>query len=200
MAYSVNIVGVQQQSVSSNYELLAVPFESGPTDLADVLGQQGTPGDAIHVVVPGTGGYQTFFLVDGPEGTTWIGGAQPFATPELQTGGAFWFITPTPRNIVMAGDVVTDETKTIAIQPGSQLLSYPYSSSVELTSVLDDAGVTAGSVIETWDPTTGTFQPQSFFAPGTGWTDPVVIEPGEAFVYVASSSFDWTVSRPYTLP
>jgi hypothetical protein len=148
-----------------------------------------------------------------------------FAAPanvQLDRGKGVWFMTGTggnATNIVVSGDVFLDDTFTVNLVGTLTLLSYPYSSDINLTNlVVSNANASAAwtnaDKIVVWTGTYvqyGLYQPATgspfWMANGPGWSIPSFAAPanvnlnlGEGFWY-ASPSGSKTIgfSKIYTV-
>ena len=237
--YSVNIVGIQKVTTPpGEYVQASNPFVKSATDLNSVVGNQmtgGTDFDTGDNVLVWTGTtYKTFFLVNSggeyPElDGKWISldgeGNPVVATEPLPTGKGFWFKNNNAEATVsFVGDVESAATKSMAIVPGFNLVSYPYSSSVALNSAAMNLNLAAGCIggeevdtsdtISIWGegtyrtyflvnfPAEPTLHNKWCYVGGDGgvYAADVVLEPGMSFWYGRRSnagSFTWTTTKPY---
>lgn len=143
------------------------------------------------------------------------------ATNEIQIGQGFWIHNRHLSNqtVVVVGDIVTDDAVTNTIAPGFQLLSNPFSADISLNS----AGLTNGVAttdfdsadnILLFDEATQEYKELWLLSNPAApqfdrkWIDggqiaTNVLVTGEGFWYESknpSNSFEWVISRPYTLP
>lgn len=83
-------------------------------------------------------------------GTEWIFGTCIASEEELSRGNAVWYATGTggtSTNVVVSGDVYVDDTFDIAVSEGFNILSYPYSSNINLTNMV----VSNATASTTWE-------------------------------------------------
>lgn len=184
--YSLNIVGFQKITVSSNdsYALAAVPFVSDDPNINSVIGDQLTGGDSFDNSDDllkwdaSTQSYKNYFLL-GDVGDTnynfkWIDSStgEVATDADLLASEGFWLRNrqSTTQTVVVVGDVVSASTVTNQIVPGYQLVAYPFSSEILINDASFTNGATGGDSFDNsdnivkWNPDTQSYQ--NFFLLG----------------------------------
>jgi hypothetical protein len=224
--FSLNVVGFQKITVTSNTRVMvATPFIRNPNTLDDVIGQQLTPGrsegsaDNIYMWNVVSQQYDRYIrpLTDS---NWWVVSLTPvratnvFLTP--QTGFYIQDVKSTSQTetVILSGDVVDSPVVTNALVYGLNLVSYPYSCSIDINSsglTNGRAGRSEGSsdVIYIWDPTGRLYRRYALISSNRKWwyvsTHPYVatvsVGAGQAFFYqrTTNSTFYWVETRPYSL-
>jgi len=218
--YSVNVIGMQKQSVIENLQLMSNPFEA--MTIRELVGNSGTFGNSPDVADnfilydADTQQYTTYYLrshssvgVEWRSGTTWatnviVSPGQGFFYRSRQSGA---------RTNVVVGDVIMETVVTNTVTPGLQLLSYPYSSRTRISDLNLKQGVfgnspdIADNIILYDGGTQGyvTYYLRSHssvgieWRSGTTWATNVFVEPGQGFFFRSRSgvTYDWTENSPY---
>jgi hypothetical protein len=225
----LNIMGITFQSVSNKLsELCPVDQFNGATDV---------PGNADQLIIytPGSG-YATYAKYDvshypgyedqvGWQAAGAYGFGQPFVDPVVPAGSSLW-IKSAPgagsTNVILSGEVVSDEIVTNSIVAGLQMISNPFSEAVKLddlnlyenaTGALDvpgnadqiivyDAGTQGYTTYAFYDVRSYGYPENSGWkaAGAFGFADPVTtyeVQPGEGFWYSAKAGFTWVESNKY---
>jgi hypothetical protein len=227
--YSVNIVGFQKVTTApGSFNLSGNPFLKSAMTVQDVVGNQGTGGDSFgnadNLLLWTGSAYKQLFLVgqgiDPELDGKWVDENFTPSTDVVAPGTGFWIKSSAVTNTTtIVGDVVMDATKSFTINPGFNLLSYPYSTTAAINSsqmgLNAAAGCTGGDSFETADNIyvwNGAQYVQYFLvAIGTDpelddkWVDEnftpttVSVQPGQGLWYkrTGSSSFTWTTTKPY---
>jgi hypothetical protein len=225
--YSVNIVGFQKVGVDAGqFVLSSNPFVKPAQTVQDIVGAQLTGGTDFstgdNMLLWNGSFYNQLFLVnlDGdPLDGQWVDETFTPSTELLAPGTGFWIINRNATNtFTMVGDVVMDATKTRQINPGFNLISYPYSTSAGVNSsalnLKKASGCQGGTDFSTGDNIflwNGSFYNQLFLVDLPGdplddqWVDEtftpvsVDLQPGQGFWYLrnGSGSFNWTTTKPY---
>ncbi len=130
----------------------AFPYVSGMT--------QGQMGGADEIQIQnGTGGYDTYYMSNGKVGKAtvdeiagkWVkNGTSVEATTSMAPGTAFWYgakTYATPFNVTVAGGVITDVSKTIAIEKQYTHIANPYPVALNLNESIGYVeGMTQGQM------------------------------------------------------
>jgi len=225
--YSVNVVGFQKADVvDQDFAILANPFTQDTNDVNAVVGDQLT-GFAIAPLAAkmflwdtdansGAGGYIQLFKNAAGQ-WVYVTDSGTLATNPIPSQVGFWVQNSTlasgTNKVVFVGDVVDDDSVTVPVNAGFQILSYPYSA----TKDVQTSGLTNGYAfpiapladrIFHWDAQQQSYK-QYFLSSDRQWhyvTNAAVVatlnlEPNQGFWYQhVGSGFDWTEPRPYTLP
>lgn len=147
--------------------------------------------------------------------------AGAFATNEVNPGAGFWIqsIHSSNQAVYVVGDVVTNEVVSMTVNPGLQLVAYPFSADILLNSTGLTNGLAGASYLEAdhismWDPDAQVFKRFWLLAStnplyNRRWIDDAqsifatnLVHTGEGFWYerTAGTSFEWVESRPYPVP
>jgi len=89
-------------------------------------------------------------------GTEWIFGTCVSAEAQLTRGEAIWYATGiggTSTNATVSGDVYLDDTFDVTVPEGFSILSYPYSSSVNMTNLV----ISNATASATWEDADKTY-------------------------------------------
>jgi hypothetical protein len=236
--YSVNIVGIQKTQVGAgDVQMLATPFNSATNTLNGVVKEQlaagygGLESDFIYLWTGS--GYQTFFRVaddvTDPPGLAgkWVNAVtlQP-ASEAITPGVAFWVQNnqSAEQTVSVVGDVENRPTVQKQINPGLQMISYPYStsfnlyndSSLKTSGAVMGYGITDADTIYLYLPAQRIYKTLVLAAEDVGdpalngkWVDitdpnnPIPanfdIQSGTGFWYYhqGSSAMTWTSTKPY---
>lgn len=239
--YSINVVGFQKVTVppsdmGAGLQLLGVPFDANPGTMDEVVGTHGVYGtsevlaDNIILFDPAVAEeqqYRIFYLRfnNTLQKPMWIAAdGNIWATNVyLHANDGFWYRNRSSATItnVLTGDVVNEDTVTKIIQPGLQLLSYPYSTPIPLTDMGLTNGVYGTSEVLAdnmifYDPSATEGQqyviyylrfnkslqmPMWIAADGNLWATNVVVHPHQGFWYRSRSTnnIPWIEEKPYQL-
>jgi len=227
--YSVNIVGFQKvANPAGAFNLSGNPFTKPSMTVQDVVGNQGTGGDGFGnsdnlLLWTGTTYKQLFLVGQGIDPLLdgkWVDENFEPSTDVLAPGAGFWFKNNgASTNVVLVGDVVSAATVDKSINPGFNLLNYPYSTTVTINSAAMNLNAAAGCTggdgfgnadnIYVWNGS----QYVQFFLVGLGidpllddkWVDEnfepttAVINPGQGFWYKrqGAAGLTWHTVKPY---
>jgi hypothetical protein len=226
--YSVNIVGFQKVASSNLFTQVSNPFRQEDSTIGGVVGDQLTGGfdfdSGDNIFTWNGSSYNRYFLAENtglPEfDGKWLDENLEEATEELPPGKGFWIVNRnTNDTVVMVGDVVSDASIVTAIQPGFNMVSYPFSTSVAINSSNFNMNVTAGftggvdfdtaDTIFIWNGS----QYVRYFLVDVGvdpeldnkWVDENLeivtasIDPGQGFWVrkLGANSVNWVVNKPY---
>lgn len=227
---SVNVVGYAKLPQPPGLDLKSAIFYvmSGNNTLGEILGANGVansePGlaDNVYTYDPIIG-YTRFWLFDGSAGPEydhkWIDpNTGEVATNSLIPGQGFWVKnrSTTTNHYAQLGEAVLDPSITIIVQPGMQILAYPYSADIEIGKLTCTNGVANSEPgladnLYTYDSTDG-FKRYWLYDASAGpeynrkWIDPdtgevavSVLKAGQAFWLRSRSTGNksWTEDRPY---
>lgn len=142
---SANIVGYVKSVQQDGLQIITSPFGGGTlNEIAPTNGLGGTTlstADNVYLYVPGEG-YKNYFLagdVGNPEyNYKWFDNETgTLATNVIPAGQSFWYRSRvgTTNEVVFSGNVVLDNSITNQIVEGLQLISSPYSASLDLNSL-----------------------------------------------------------------
>lgn len=140
--YSLNIVGFQRlTAVSQGLTLVSTPFERSPSTIDDVIGPQLTGGksqgvaDKVLFWDPNNQAYKTYWLRSADSNWYTLDGSRATNT-SVTTMNGFWLQTRVPSNqvVIVSGDVVDSVALTNFLVPGLNLVSYPFSTEIELNN------------------------------------------------------------------
>jgi hypothetical protein len=159
--YSVNIVGFQQVQLpdAGQFMLSAVPFSTGESNtLSSIFGtntlkQSGNYllCDRVILFNEGTQTYETWAqFTDGQfykAGSLSEWNQSIAGDPIVPAGRGYWILSasdaPADRTLTYSGNVVVDESVSVSVTEGFQILAYPFSSDIALE---DLAFVDSGAV------------------------------------------------------
>jgi hypothetical protein len=169
---SANIVGYVKTDTPANngFKMIAaLPFDPGQDTISiqDVIADKdsltaSTNFESADKILVFDGIYSTFGLYAGASsnywmkaGAAWIVPALPKtpATNQLARGTAVWVKAGAgapSTNITMSGDVYADNTFTMNVSAGFNMISYPYCSSIKLSDLVI-SNATASTNFETAD-------------------------------------------------
>ena len=216
--YSVNVVGFQKlTAVSSGLTMVSVPFSKSSNTLDGVVGPQLTAGktstsaDNISIWNAVSQRYETCWLKLADSNWYTLAGAK--ATNQIITSMGLFVQnrTATSRVVVVSGDVPNASRITNNLLPGLNLVSYPFSTDVDI----NQSGLTNGKTgktsssadnIRIWN--SGTKQYDSYWLKtDRKWytfagdlASNVRVGFGVGFWYQNRTNivFDWSEARPYT--
>lgn len=222
--YSLNVVGFQKVAVKpSGLTLPGVPFQAASYELNSLIGPQlkafknATGADKIFLWDSTTQTYKKYFL-----NSTLTNKWAAYETPTVVTtnafafnGDGFWIsaAATTSQTLVIVGDVLNASTVTNLIPTALSMNSYPFSCPRAINDMSLNNGkafknATGADKIFLWDPETQQYKKYflnsvltnkwaSYDTPLVVATN--VVEPSMGFWYTASTSFNWTAVRPYTI-
>lgn len=157
VAYSANVIGIHRVDVpAGGVAMLSAPFVRGDNSLDAVIGTQAEPmQDAVRTWDGAS--YRKYLLfppINDARSNTWVS-AQNFlaagVTMAPGTGIIFENSQDIVRQIVVAGDVVSEDSITIAIPTGIHLVSYPFSCSIGLNETTLTTAAKRGDSILVFD-------------------------------------------------
>lgn len=211
---SANIVGYVQTETppAGSFDIVSlVQFSDGSNTvhIQDAIGNlsnlnASATWDNADKLITWNGGYATYGLYQPASGGPyWMAAGAAWAVPALaspadtflERGKALWFKTASTgssTNMTVSGDVFLDESFTVDLPEGFSILSYPYSSSINLTNlVISNATASAtwadADKVIVWNGgyvTYGLYQPASgspyWMAAGAAWAVPALAAPTSA--------------------
>ena len=216
--YSLNVVGFQKLAATSGFTMVSTPFLRTPNTLDDVIGSQlsggkaSSLGDNITMWNKTNQSYDTYWLrTDG----VWRTLSGTFATnTSLTPDEGFWIRNrkSTGQTVVVSGDVVEDSSITNCLVPGFNMVSYPFSTEIDinksaLTNGKSGKASSLADNITVWDPAIQNYQTYWLRTDrvwrtlsGTMATG-VTVGSGRGFWYRSRNTvnFNWIEPRPYTL-
>lgn len=208
---SGNIVGYVQTPTptAGNFDIVSlVQFSDG----SDSVNIQNAIGNLSNLnasavwtnadkLITWNGGYVTFGLYKPASGSPyWMASGAGWSIPalakaatnNLERGKGVWFqagANSNPTNIIVSGDVFTDNSFPVNLDGTLTLLSYPYSCDINLTNMVI-SNATASSKWDNADKliiwnggyvTYGLYQPAAgqpyWMASGAGWSIPALAKP-----------------------
>ena len=242
---SANIVGYSKVAKpgSADLNILGVTFVSQNNLLSELCpvdqfnGALDVPGNADQLIIytPGSG-YATYAKYDassypgyedqvGWQAAGTFGFGQPFVDPVVPAGSSLWIKsapTASAVDVILSGEVVSDEIVTNSIVAGLQMISNPFSEAVKLddlnlyegaTGALDvpgnadqiivfDSGTQAYTTYAFYDVRSYGYPENSGWksAGAFGFADPITtyeVAPGEGFWCSAKAGFTWVESNKY---
>lgn len=218
--YSVNIIGMQKQPVTTNFTIRSNPFSA--MLISQVAGTAGkassfsSSADNLLLFNPDTQAYVTYYLGSNSTlGLHWRLGSTPQTNLYLAPQQGFFYrgrASQSWTNTVV-GDIVLDVAVTNIIRPGFNLLSYPYSTPRNLTNMNLKVGKassfssSADNLMIFNDQTQSyvTYYLGSNSTLGVHWrlgssaVTNLVLEPGQGFFYRSRSAGNvvWVENTPY---
>ena len=155
--------------------------------------------------------YRLAWLYDDGVDVLWLEDAAP-STLTLQPGEAFWILSAAQQIVTFLGEVRTDETVEIVIDPGYNMISWPYPTTLilQLSSLHDDGAYgatvsTDADCILAYDPVSG-YTRHWLYDDGVNvawlqgaWPSALLFEPGQGYWYFrqpAQGQFTWTCIKP----
>jgi hypothetical protein len=210
-------------------------FGDGSSTLNDVLSIDQFNGDALfssadRVIVwdAGTDQYTTYAAYDdtGYGGSTieWRDASDFYGSavnPVIPVGSAFWIQSSgsvTDTNLVITGDVVATASATNQIVTGFQMLSYPFSTDVDLNETMLEQNATGDALFSSadrviaWNDVSQAYKTYALYDDtGYGgstreWRDAgdfynpagaISVTLGQGFWYEAQSAFTWVETNKY---
>gem|GEM_PF-1914315 len=237
-----NMVGFQKVLVENGKQAMAsTPFDNTDNTLANVFSGQLAPGpintaaDNVLKWDATAGAYRIFWELNaGPLAGQWVEAGVGVADNEpINPGEGFWVTnsqTPGMNTVVFVGEVPTDPSIGIVIDPGLQMVHNPYPAefSIRDTALSDlNSKVSGGTNISTsdlvfqWSQVHNAYDRFWYLSNLSKWVkvpaDPnatsgfvgengvpdFVLEPGAAVWYqrrANAGSFTWNITRPYNVP
>lgn len=216
--YSVNVVGFQKVSARSNgLSMVSVPFSKQSNTLDDVIGNQLTANkssglaDQIQLWDPVAQTYNTYYLWTNGLWYTLAGVRATNTAITTQVGMFVRNRRTTNQVVVVSGDVPEGDTATNLIVQGLNLVSYPFSTDVDvnkcnLTNGKPSKSSGTADQIQLWDSANQKYDTyylwtnrQWYTLTGTLATN-VRVGAGRGFWYRRNSTtnYSWVESRPYT--
>lgn len=218
--YSLNVVGFQKLTASSGgTTMVSTPFDRTPNTLDNVIGNQlyghksSLYADNIYIYDAASQTYKNYTLkTDGK----WYDFAGVAATNTAITSSIGFWIKNTRKlsneTVVVSGDVVDVAIMTNVILPGVNMVSYPFSTEVEINrSALTNGYGHKSSLyadnVFIWDSASQSYQNYTLKT-DKKWYDfsgnlatNVKVGAGRGFWYRnrSGSNFSWVEMRPYTL-
>lgn len=218
--YSLNIVGFQKLTASSQgLTMVSTPFSKAQGTLDEVITNQlyghksSTYADNIYLWNPTNQAYENYYLkTDG----RWYGFDGTLATNvNLTSQKGFWVYNKRGLSnelFVVSGDVVDDAAVTNSLIVGMNMVSYPFSTPIDLnqsglTNGFGHKSSTYADNVFLWDSAAKAYQNyylktdrKWYKFDGTLATN-VMVGGGGGFWYrnKGGSTFVWTEPRPYTL-
>lgn len=198
-------------------EIAPVEFYNGGIDSA--------VSDKIYVWDPSVG-YIAYALFDGSayaQPVEWRLASAFFGSavnPVISAGSGFWIQSSgstVDTNVVISGNVITDQVVTNAIATGFQIMAYPFSSMVDLNSTelknsgSGDVDSAVSDKVIVWNMATQTYVTYALFD-GTAYAQPlewrlasdfftpagaIPLNLGDGFWYDAKSAFSWVETNQY---
>ena len=213
--YSSNIVGYTKVSLEANEFALCGTqfFEIGGDviDIQDIVTGGVEDGDSIQFFNGSDYDVYTYALETYDEtyeedfGPGWNSDETCLrAELSVEPGSAFWFVSPSTKSAVFAGEVKTDASVAVSGSGSFQLVNVPIPAAVDLQDLNFD-GIQDGDVIEFYDPALRTYDVYTYaletydetyeedFGPGwnsdeTGLRAEKTVEVGEGFWISAAAS------------
>lgn len=235
-----NMVGFNKVQVSNGEQVMtSTPFDNTDNTIANIFSGQIAPGGgpttSDNVLKWDGTKYRIFFqLSGGPLAGSWIESGVGVADDEpINPGEGFWVTnsqTPGENTIVLVGEVPTDPSIGITVNPGLQMIHNPYPAEISIrdTALHDlNANVEGGGSISQsdlvfqWNPVHSAYDRFWFLSSVAKWVkvpaDPAaspgfvgegavpdfMLEPGAAIWYqrrANAGSFVWNITRPYNVP
>jgi hypothetical protein len=220
--YSLNVVGFQKLNAEANgMTMVSVPFDLGESNtLDDVIGTQLTGGktgggaDEVILWDPIQQKYLFFWLKQTDNKWYSSEDGQPATNTAITSLLGMWIRSKrvADQTVVVAGDAVGQNVVTNTLMPGMNLVSYPFSATIDLNqSALTNgnAGKTGGGADEIilWDPELQKYlfywlkqTDRKWYASSDGQlAQGVLVGGGVGFWYrnKAAVPFQWVETRPY---
>ncbi len=184
--------------------------EIGAMLAADLTGSTTSTG-ADKVICYDGATYRMAWLYDDGVDVLWLEGAVP-TTLAVQPGQAFWLLTGAAHTVTFLGEVRADETVQIVLEPGYNMISWPYPTTLilQLSSLHDDGAYgatvsTDADCILAYDPVSG-YTRHWLYDDGVNvaWLQGaspsgLLFEPGQGYWYFrqpAQGQFTWTCVKP----
>ncbi|HRZ11730.1 MAG TPA: hypothetical protein P5567_04660 [Kiritimatiellia bacterium] len=217
--YSVNVVGFQKGSATSNaLTMTSTPFSKTSNNLDGVIGNQLTSGktdggaDNVALWDSTNQTYKRYWLKSSD--TNWYTLAGARATNVfVTTYDGIWIQSrrATNQTVVFSGDVPEMDTATNFLQPGMNLVSYPFSTDIDINSsglTNGKSGKTDGGAdnIAIWDPASQAYTrywlktDRKWYTLAGSLATGVKVGAGRGFWYQNRTNvvFNWVEHRPYT--
>jgi hypothetical protein len=231
MVGSLNVRGVQAVDLpaAGDFAMMSLPFEIEDNSLQAVFGDalQGSASVAAADKLRFWDNNRYASVALGPDGVFYrLNDQGHWKTPlepvnfSIPIGEGFWVTSGAQaergRQVTLDGDVVLDATAGVSFHPGFQMVSYPFSSEIDLQdTTLGESGTAAASAgsadyIRVWNTTTRRYEgyglgmDKNWYRLDVAgrWVDPLepaqhVLKPGQAFFYFARQPFTWLEQNPY---
>lgn len=217
--YSLNVVGFQKITASSQgLTMVSTPFDKSSNTLDGVVGNQlyghksSTYADNINVWDAASQQYLSYFLKNDGK---WYDLSNNPATGRINTAMGFWILNNRKLSnevVVVSGDVVADSVITNRLLPGLNLVSYPFSTEVDinksgLTNGYGHKSSTYADNLLVWDAVSQMYvtyylkNTKIWYTIGNQPASNVMVGAGKGFWYYnqTASAFAWAESKPYTL-
>ena len=219
--YSLNVVGFEKVTAQSNgLSMVSTPFSKSPATLDDVVGGQLSAGktavgaDNVTLWNATNQAYETYWLKTSD--SRWHDNAGNLATnTSISPAMGFWVLNRNATNetVVVSGDVGQQPVVTNHLISGLNLVSYPFSTVIDINSSAMTNGTTGKTAvgadnITLWDASNQAYVTYWLKTSDKKWHDNggnlatnVTVGSGKGFWYLnrAASPFDWVEARPYTL-
>lgn len=222
--YSVNVIGMQKVEAvppsRGSYTMIGMPFDQIIPNLDNVVGTNGVANnnsllaDQVLIYNP-TGnppGFKIYWLA---ANRRWVSSTGFATNIYLLPGGGAWYLNRavTNRQLTFVGDVVMDDAVTNYIVEGLQILSYPFSSPVNLASLtftngrannnslLADQVMIHNNLVNPPVFDIYWLSSQRRWVSAKGFATNVIINPGQSFWFQSRTNAvqTWVENRPYEL-
>jgi len=228
---SLNIRGIQAVDLpaAGDFAMMSLPFDIEDNSLQAVFGDvlQGSASVAAADKLRFWDGKRYASVALGPDGVFYrLNDQGHWKTPlepvnfSIPIGEGFWVTSGAQaeqgRQVTLDGDVVLDATAGVSFNIGFQMVSYPFSSEIDLqNTTLREVGTASASAagadyIRVWNMTTRRYEGYGLgidkvwyrLDAANTWVQPMepaqhVLKPGQAFFYFARQPFTWTETNPY---
>jgi len=237
-----NMVGFQKVQVGNGKQVMAsTPFDNTENTLTNVFSGQIAPGpvntsaDNVLKWDAAAGKYRIFWQLNaGPLADNWVEAGVGLANDEpITPGEGFWVTnsqTPGDNTVVFVGEVPTDPSIGITVNPGLQMIHNPYPAEISIrdtnlhdlnSKVSGGANIASSDLVFQWNQDFSAYDQFWFLSSLNKWVkvpaDPAatpgfvgegavpdfVLEPGAAIWYqrkAGSPAFTWNITRPYNVP
>jgi hypothetical protein len=218
---SQNIVGYNTIGLQTEYTLIAVNFDkvgSGALTINEAFPYQAgvmkagglSDSDQILIRTPGTGAYTTYRLrATSTPANSWCSSGITPSTDPMVSGTAAWYLSrlsPAPTNVlnmVVAGEVANDATRSMTIKSGYNLFANPYPYDVALNGAAGigfQTGMTPGGLsdsdqIQIRNQSTGaytTYRLRATSTPANSWCSSGITPTTDSLLAGASA---WYLAR-----
>ena len=217
--YSLNVVGFQKLGATSGFTMVSTPFDRESNTLDGVIGPQLASGkssllaDNISIWNRTNQAYDTYWM---STNGFWYTMANTRATNAFVTSDmGFWIRSrrTTNQTVVVSGDVVADSALTNVCVPGFTMVSYPFSTEIDInTCNLTNGKMGKSSLladnISVWDSSIQAYATywlstnnRAWYNMGNTLATGVKVGGGKGFWYRnrAATNFIWVEAKPYTL-
>lgn len=233
-----NMVGFQKVRIQQGQQVMAsTPFDNVTSTFKEVFSGQIAPGvidtaaDNILKWDTATSQYRIFYQIEilGNPGPFVEKGGDIADDEAVTPGEGFWIVNsqnPGENTVVFFGEVPTDPTRTINIQPGLQMVHNPYPAAFSIgdEAISNLKSQVKGATIDTqadlifqWNPEFSAYDTYWLLDTGAtqawvyqpadpnaaGGLDELMLEPGAAVWiqrFATESAFNWVINRPYAVP